>query len=47
MLRNVKFLLVSDVSGQPVASIFKGPAVQKEYREHVGVQLHGNDVHNP
>jgi len=30
MLRNADWWLVTDVSGQPIGFIFKGPAVQEE-----------------
>jgi hypothetical protein len=35
MFRSVYWELVTDVSGQPIAPIFKGKAVQEECREHL------------
>jgi hypothetical protein len=40
LLRSVDWLLVTNVSEQPIGPIVKGQAVQEEFQEQLGVQLY-------
>ena len=41
-----RVMVVTDVSGQPDALIFRGQAVQEECLEHSGTQLYRNGAHH-
>jgi len=39
MLRNVDLYFITDVSGQPLGSIFKDQAVQEEWKDSENLQM--------